>query len=107
LPSTSSVGAVLVARCPGDDARLRRVDVDAAREVLAMTEQDERAQRRVVLVLVEGFRKPRPRGRVDPVLDERAVETDEDDVATPLHRDRHGRTERHVRERGHRLRRRR
>ena len=38
----------------GDDARLRRVDVDAAGEVFAVTEQHERTQRRVVLELVEG-----------------------------------------------------
>ena len=90
----------------GDDGRLRRVDVDAAREVLAMTEQDERAKRRVVLVLVEGFRQPCPRRRIEPVLDERAVETDEHDVATTLNGDRHRRTERRVRQRRHRLHRR-
>src|SRR5207247_11050464 len=35
----------------GDDARLRGVDVDAAREVLAVAEQDERAPRRAVPAL--------------------------------------------------------
>ena len=84
---------------PGKDARLRRVDIDAAREVLAMAEQHERAQRRVVLVSVEGLRQPHPRRRIDPVLDERTVEADEHDVAAALHRDRHRRAKRHVGER--------
>jgi hypothetical protein len=34
----------------GDQAGLRRVDVDAAGEILAVAEQDERAQREVVRI---------------------------------------------------------
>ena len=58
-----------------------------------MAKQHERAQRRIVLVLIEHLRKPGPRRRVDAVLDGWPVETNEHDIASSLHRDRCGRRE--------------
>jgi len=80
----------------GDDCRLRRVDVDAAGKIVAVSEQHRRAQRRIVLVLVERLREPDAGRRIEAILDERPVEADEHDVAAALDGDRRRRAERNV-----------
>src|SRR5207249_11921390 len=57
-----------------NDSRLRGVNVNTAREILAVAEQHERTERRVVLVLIVSRGQPQPRRRIDPALNERAVE---------------------------------
>ena len=89
LPSGSTTAARQRALAR-DDGGLRRVDVDAAREMLAVTEQHQRAQRGVVFVLVEGFGQPQARRRVEPVLDEGPVEADERDLTSAFDGDRRG-----------------
>jgi hypothetical protein len=84
----------------GNDSRLRRVDIDAARKVLAVTEQHERAQRWIVLVLVEGFREPYASRRIEAVLDERPVETDQRELIPAFHGDRRLGAQRCIRQPG-------
>src|SRR5262249_57041774 len=82
----------------GNECRLRRIDVDAAREVLPVPEEDRRAERRVVLVLIQHFGQPHTRGRIETILDERSIESDEDDIVAAFDGDRHAVAEWNVRE---------
>jgi hypothetical protein len=63
---------------PRRDGGLRRVHVDAAREIFAMSEQHHRAQRRIVVLVKVSAMRTRVSGST--VLDERAVEPDERDL---------------------------
>jgi hypothetical protein len=81
LPSGSERRPCARRPLAGQDAGLRGVDVDASGKVFAVTKEHERPQRRIVLVLVEGSRHSQTRRRIDPVLDERAVEPDQHDVS--------------------------
>ena len=66
--------------------------------MLAVTEQDERPQRRIVLELRKGGRQLQACRRIDAVLDERPVEADEHDVVATFNGDGRRRAERHVAE---------
>jgi hypothetical protein len=49
-------------RLLGGDERFERVDIDPVREMLAMAEEDSRAQRRVIIVVMVGRRSRGRRG---------------------------------------------
>src|SRR5205814_7355719 len=57
----------------GGERRLERVDIDAARELLAVAEEHGGAQRRIVLVAVEDADAAPEARRIDAVRECRAV----------------------------------
>ena len=75
-------------RLLGCDERLECVDIDFAREMLAMAEEDSRAQRRVMIVVIVG-RRQRPKGNgVDAILNPRRIDSEQRDLSTAFHSER-------------------
>ena len=67
------------------EASRGRIHVDAAREIGTVTEQDRRAQARIMFVVVVGSGEAPGRFWVDSIVDIGPVDSKQNDRAAPLH----------------------
>src|SRR5271168_4870157 len=74
-------------RLTGSGKRGEGVDINAAREVLAVAKEDRRSESRVIVVIVIGLGEPVKRFGIITVEDLWPVHADLDDLSTPLDRD--------------------
>src|SRR5258708_2448962 len=69
---------------------LKGIDVNASGKVIPMSEQHGRAQRRIMVVLIVGLGQSVVSLGIDPIVDVWAIDADQDDLPTALHRDLRG-----------------
>ncbi len=66
---------------------LKGIDINAPGEIIPMSEQYGRAQWRIMVVLVIRLGQPEEGFRIDPIVDVRSIDADQNDLPTALHRD--------------------
>src|SRR5262249_39537333 len=68
------------------DYRLKTVYIDAAREMIAMAEEDRGTQCRVTIIIVVGSGERLERLGIDPILYIRSIDSNQSHLAAPFDR---------------------